>query len=139
MKPTSKTGWWIVTYLVALLRPSEDPVLSIPDQVLRKQVMVRCEHWREAFNKARRIGIAEERPADNGGRWQFIGIHDLVPIPANFVDGIVLDALDLTNLCWTLEELDRRCIGDGSLEFGFDEIRGGQYYRAILDTESAGF
>ncbi len=139
MKPTSETGWWIVTYTIALVGPSDDPPRSVPDQVLRKLVMVRCEHWREAFMKARRIGIDDEDSQSDGRRWQYMGINELIPLPVNNEDGRILGALDLTKMEKTLERLFRDCIEDYGFESNFDEERGGHYYRAIVDPEKSGF
>ncbi|MDH4444140.1 MAG: hypothetical protein QE267_03315 [Akkermansiaceae bacterium] len=139
MKPTSETGWWIVTYTIVLIRPSEDPPRSIPNQVLRKQVMVRCEHWREAFMKARRIGIDDELADVDKGRWQYMGINDLIPLPEKNEDGLFLGEIDLTEREKPLEDVFRDCTEDYYFEPNFDEERGGQHYRAILDPDKAGF
>lgn len=139
MRPTSETGWWIVTYTIALVGPSEDPPRNIPDQVLRKQVMVRCEHWREAFMRARRIGIEDEHARSDRGHWQYMGINELIPLPEKNEDGLLLGELDITKKERPLENLYRDCTEDYSFETNFDEERGGQCYRAILDPEKAGF
>lgn len=126
MKPTSETGWWIVTYTIVLVRPSEDPPRSIPNQVLRKQVMVRCEHWREAFMKARRIGIDDELADADKGRWQYMGINDLIPLPEKNEDGFFLGEIDLTEKEKPLEDIFRDCTEDYYFEPNFGEERGGQ-------------
>lgn len=139
MNPTSETGWWIVTYTIALVGPSEDPPREPPIRVHRKQVMVRCEHWREAFVKARRIGIEEERAESERCRWQYIGVNDLIPVPKISEEGLVLSTLDLSSQAKPLEKLFRDCVEDYTFEATFDEQRVGEYYRAILNPEEAGF
>jgi hypothetical protein len=139
MRPTSETGWWIVTYTIVLLSPSEDPPRSIPTQVLRKQVMVRCEHWREAFIKARRIGIDDELSHVDRGRWQYMGINELIPMPEKNEDGLFLGEIDLTEKKKPLQDLFRDCTEDYSFDPNFDEERGGKHYRGAFDPDKAGF
>ena len=55
MNPNSDSAWWIVSYTMALIGPSQDPPCEPPLKVLRKAVPVRCVHWREAFYKGRRL------------------------------------------------------------------------------------
>jgi len=124
MKPTSETGWWIVTYTMALLGPSEDPPRAVPLQVQRKQVMVRCEHWREAFMKARRMGIEEERAESGQRRWQYVGINDLTPLPATNEEGKVVAIHDVTSEWKPLEDVFRDCVEDYAFARNFDEPRG---------------
>ena len=149
MKPTSETAWWIVTYTIALIAPSDDPPREPPLRVLRKQVMVRCEHWREAFVKARRIGIFEEQAEttlDPEGRdvvrrkhWQYLGINGLFPLPQENQQGVAFATLDLTSQARTLEDLVGECLEDYRLEESFDEKRAGETYRALPQSAEAGF
>ena len=142
MKPSSDTGWWIVTYTIVLVGESEDPPREPPLEVVRKQVIVRCEHWREAFMKARRIGITEEDVSKGiaaPNHWQYLGINSLTPIPTAMEDGMVVGTYIQTSEYRTLEDLFCECNDDYQFEEFFDEERGGQYYRAIIDTNKAGF
>ena len=99
--------------------------------------------------KARRIGLSEERVEDPPGgqsdhelqpiRWQYIGINELAPLPVDHTDGGEIASFDFTSQDTPLEDLFRSCHEDCFLEDAFGEKRVGQHYRAIADSDEAGF
>jgi hypothetical protein len=146
MNPKSESAWWIVSYTIALIGRSDDPPREPAIKVLRKAIPVRCEHWREAFNKGRRIaldevgGLNSTNCSDDGySVWQFMGINQLIPLPSIPKEGDVLGSIDCSYQSKPLCDLFRETIEDYQMECSFDERRAGQYYRAIVDNNSAGF
>ena len=148
MNPKSSSAWWIVSYTIALIGQSDDPPREPPLKVLRKAFPVRCEHWREAFNKGRRIALDEvwdlnfmdKVQTDEGdSRWQYMGINQLIPLPESPNEGDVLSSIDCTYQVTPLYNLYRETIEDYHMEHSFDETRAGHHYRAIVDQNSAGF
>ena len=92
--------------------------------------------------KARIIGISDEEDSKGSARterWQYIGINSLTPVPDKMKDGLVIGSTDTTSKGRSLENLFRDCTEDYQFEESFEEVRGGKYYRAILNTEEAGF
>jgi hypothetical protein len=57
MNPTSDTGWWIANLVFGATEPNGTDPDSALLAVQHVMVSVRCEHWREAFWKARRAGL----------------------------------------------------------------------------------
>ena len=72
MIANSESGWWVVNLVYESKIDTPDYECEI--QELRVAVAVRCEHWREAFWKARRLGIDIEESRDEV-KW--IGIYSL--------------------------------------------------------------
>ncbi len=68
-----------------------------------------------------------------------MGINELIPIPEKNEDGLFLGVIDLTEKGKTLEDIFRDCTEDYSFERKFEEERGGNCYRAILNPDQAGF
>ena len=141
MNPSSATGWWIVTYTLARFPPSERPTEAIATGLRKVQVAVRCEHWREAFWRARRKGLEEtksQHAEDSKEPWQFIGITDLVALPSDLEEGLCVGSYDMPATRKSREQLFEECVEDYQFEDAFEEDREGEFYRAIKNP-GAGF
>ncbi len=148
MNPKSESAWWIVSYTIALVGESDDPPREPPIKVLRNATPVRCEHWREAFYKARRIALDEisalnsadsSQPGGGDPTWQYMGINQLIPLPKDPNEGGALGSIDCTYRERPLCDIFGETIDDCQMERSFDETRAGHHYRAIVDRNSAGF
>lgn len=82
MSVISPTGWWIAGLLMR-------PALSDRGVYWNNYRLIRAEHWREAYSKARTMGQddAEAGRAALGGSPEFLGVTDLLPIYEPFEDG----------------------------------------------------
>jgi hypothetical protein len=130
MNPNSDSAWWIVSYTIALVGESDDPPREPARKVLRNALMVRCEHWREAFNKGRRLALDEVsglnsvgliRYEQDGCAWQFMGINQLVPMPNTPREGDVLGSIDCTYQSKPLYDLFRETVEDYQMKNSFDD------------------
>ncbi|MBX3739597.1 MAG: hypothetical protein KF712_01295 [Akkermansiaceae bacterium] len=150
MNAISETGWWIGNLLFAGLGLEESGPDSRVLAVRQMMVTVRCEHWREAFWKARRVGLDGERKeaitieTDMGesirdGRWQFVGITSLAPLPSIMEDAAALASIQVSRIWLSLRDLRECCIEDYYLEQQVDEARSGHWHRTISDSKKAGF
>jgi hypothetical protein len=150
MISTSETGWWIANLIFAGIRLGETPPDSKILAVRQVTVTVRCEHWREAFWKARRTGLDSEREdaiaikTDMGestrdGRWQFVGITSLAPLPSVLQDSTVLSSIQVSGRWLSLRNLSDCCIEDYYLEEQLDESGSGRSDRPLNDSDAAGF
>ena len=150
MNPTSDTGWWIANLVFGATDPNGTGPDSRLPSIQQVMVSVRCEHWREAFWKARRVGLDRERtesiPIDVGGieairevRWQFVGITSLAPMPSEMTDSTILSSVSLSGRWLSLRDLWELCVEDYSLEKQIGEPRSAPWYRALDDPDAAGF
>jgi len=145
----SSSGWWIVSYTMAHIIPSEDPAHEPPQKIRKLYVTVRCEHWREAFQKVRSIAISEEKSERVGdapaigsnvvSRWQFMGINDVVPIPSDFEDGATISDFEQSGYLPPLQQVFDRAYESYHIEELVGEERCGEYYRTLVDSKKAGF
>lgn len=130
MNPKSESAWWIVSYTIALVGKSDDPPREPARKVLRNALMVRCEHWAEAFNKGRRLALDEISALNSANFipsdpcscvWQFMGINQLVPMPNTPIEGDVLGSIDCTYQSKPLYDLFRETIEDYQMKNSFDD------------------
>jgi hypothetical protein len=149
MNPNSETGWWIANLLFGAQSPGshgpDDRLLSV------KQVMVsvRCEHWREAFWKARRMGFdlagpetisrdVDGVPTSCEAIWQFVGITNLVALPDGLADHSVIGDTKSPRNWLSLRQLSECILEDYLLEREMGEKRSGDWYRTMDPSDSTG-
>ena len=131
MNPNSESGWWIANLLFGAQSPGshgpDDRLLSV------KQVMVsvHCEHWREAFWKARRMGFdlagpetisrdVDGIPTVCKAIWQFVGITNLAALPDGLADLSVIGRTPSFRNWLSLRQLGELCLVDHALARGMD-------------------
>lgn len=103
---------------------------------LRISATVRCEHWREAFWKARRFGIDLEK-IEQGIKW--IGVYSLCPIDSATEDLQIISTIDLLTRRNPLDVMDS-CISEHDLVSAAEEKRNKKDLNPDeLDSKRAGF
>jgi hypothetical protein len=134
MIANSKSGWWIVNLVY-------EAKIDIPDyenqiQELRIAVTARCEHWREAFWKARSLAIELEK-ARKEIYW--VGIHSLSPIDSASKDLAIVSEIKLFTFR-TASEIFDSCISEYELAEAVEEQRYKKDLNPdVLDSDNAGF
>ncbi|GAA5496391.1 hypothetical protein Rhal01_02574 [Rubritalea halochordaticola] len=129
----SESGWWVVTYLDGFYKQSGPGLLTSPTFIRKSCMTVRCVHWKEAYskcinsfrNKDVSYAVCEGQPEQLDGmlgRWQFIGIHSLAPLPESPQDMQVISGIESYTLL-PHSHYAHDCCQDYSLTECFDEIR----------------
>jgi hypothetical protein len=147
MKPNSDSGWWIVVILMAFFEKKEGSGRE-PELISRMSVSTRCEHWREAYLKARRIGLENEREEkikigpykdrEASGKWHYAGIFSLTPFPKEPIDTAIIGEVQLTPS--HNKTVFGLCPEDYSIESCFEEDRIKEgWSRPLKDSDKAGF
>jgi len=82
---TNHTGWWIAGLLEKHSHPDRAPYWN-------NYRLIRADDWRTAFRRATEMGESNARVGVEafGGRQEFIGVSDLVPIYDEIEDGAEL-------------------------------------------------
>ncbi|GHC68157.1 hypothetical protein GCM10007100_40270 [Roseibacillus persicicus] len=134
---------------MALIVPSDDPAFEPPQKIRKVYVTFRCGHWREAFQKARSLGISQEKSKRIGeapaigsnvvSRWQFMGINDVIPVPLNMEDGATISDFEESEYLPPLQRIFDKSFEDYHIESYVGEERCGEYYRTLVNPEEAGF
>ena len=133
MKANSKNGWWLVNLVFET--ENEDREYDWQIAELRMSVSTRCEHWREAFWKARRFGIDLER-SEKGMKW--IGVYSLAPIDSANEDLSIISTIKL--ITRTASEIMDSCISEYDLAEAAEEKRHKKSLNPDeLDSDEAGF
>lgn len=133
---------------MALVDPEKST--NVPPMLIRKEYLtVRCEHWREAFNKARNHARNLESPdsvkfQDGAetklleGRWMFLGITGLCPIMSKMEDLETVGSY-VYHPFKPLSHFSDECLQDYSLEKSFDEEREGTWYKSLKNEFNPGY
>ncbi len=115
MKAISESGWWMVN----LVFETQDDQKQFDWEVtqLRISISVRCEHWREAFWKARRFGI--DLGAQRKIRW--MGIYNLAPLQCADAEFEILSEMKI-NTKRERNDIFESCASERDLAEAADEL-----------------